>query len=325
MRRRNAMATTLAALCLAAGLSTAGAFPVKPVTLVVPAAPGGPSDALARVLAEQLQAHYGQPFVVENRGGGNGAVGAASVARAAPDGHTILLSVDGPITVNPALTVNLAYDSLKDFQPVAVVGDGGDVVLAVQAEAPARTVKELVAQLQQAPDKANYVSSGVGFPSHIVAELFKREAGFQAQHVPVRGAGAAMQELLSGRMSFSFPPVSLAVAQSRAQKVRLLAIASGQRSPLIADVPTFAELGYAGVAPPGYWIATYVPAGTPRAVVDNLATQIRRITQTEAYKTPLTRQGLAPSGQTPDEIAQRVQREHAYWQDTIRKLGIKAD
>jgi tripartite-type tricarboxylate transporter receptor subunit TctC len=312
-------------LAVVASAALAQSYPTRPVTLVVPAEPGGPSDAVARMLADRLKDRLGQPVLVENRGGANGAIGVGAVARAPRDGYMVLLSVDGPITVNPALSASLPYDSTRDLQPVAVVGDGGEVVLAVQVESPAKSVPELVALMRKDPSQANYVSSGAGFPSHIVGELFKREARFEAQHIPVKGAGAAMKELLSGRMSFSFPPVSVALPQAKAGKIRLLAIPSAARSPLIPDVQTFGEAGLPKVVLPGYWIATYVPAGTPRPVVEQLAGEIRGIAGSQEFTALLARQALVPSLQTPDQIAARVRKELEIWRSTIRALDIRAE
>lgn len=322
---RSLLASAVFCAVLGPATTAAQSFPTRQATLVVPAAPGGPTDALARLLAERLHERLGQPFVVENRGGANGALGAGAVARATPDGHTILISVDGPIVVNPALSPNLPYDAVKDLQPVAVIGDGGDVVLAVSAGSPVQTVPELVALMRKDPARANYASSGAGFPSHIVAELFKREAKFDAQHIPMKGAGAAMQELLSGRMSFSFPPASLGAAQARGGKVRLLAVPAASRNLLLPDVPTFAEVGMASVVIPGYWIATYVPSATPRPVVRLLADAMREIGASAAYGKLLGAQGLRASSQTPEEISARVRKELAFWSETVRALNIRAD
>ncbi|MDO8597093.1 MAG: tripartite tricarboxylate transporter substrate-binding protein, partial [Sulfuricaulis sp.] len=197
-----------------------------------------------------------------NRGGASGNLGAASVAHAALDGYTLLVTNDAPIVVNPAVYDKLPYDPVKDFQPVAMIGDGGDVVLAVHADSPARTIQELVESMRRNPANANYVSSGNGFPSHIVGELFKREGKIDAVHIPAKGEGAATQELLSGRVSFSFPPANVAAQNAKSGKLRLLAVASAKRNPLLPDVPTFAESGMPGVEPVHYWISCLLPAGT---------------------------------------------------------------
>ena len=317
----------LSMACLASAVSPAIAqgWPTKTVTIVVPAAPGGPSDILGRMLADKLRERFGQPFIIENRGGAGGNLGAAAVARATPDGHTLLLTVDAPIVVNPALYDKMPYDPVKDLQGVAMIGDGGDVVLAVPVSSPAKTVQELIDGMRKDPAGANYVSSGNGFPSHIVGELFKREGRFDAVHIPAKGAGAAMQEFLSGRMSYNFPPVSLAVPVAKGGKVRLLAVPAAKRNALIPDVPTFAEVGLPGVTTVHYWITVFAPAGTPRAVVETLNAEIRRITKSPEYRPLLERQGLVPSDLTPAEIGERVRKDLAYWQATVKPLGIRPD
>lgn len=317
--------TLSAAATMAASSAGAQGWPAKTVTIVVPAAPGGPSDILGRVLGEKLRERFGQPFIIENRGGAGGNLGAAAVARATPDGHTLLLTVDAPIVVNPAIYDKMPYDPVKDLQGVAMIGDGGDVVLAVHAESPARTVQELIDAMRKDPGNANYVSSGTGFPSHIVGELFKREAKFDAVHIPAKGAGAAMQEFLSGRMSFNFPPASIAAPMARSGKIRLLAVPAAKRNPLVPDVPTFAEVGLPGVTTSHYWITVFAPGGTPKAVVDTLNAEIRRIAKSPEYRPLLDRQGLVPSDLTPAEIGERVRKDLAYWQSTVRPLGIRAD
>lgn len=308
------------------GLSSVQAqdYPNRSVTLVVPAAPGGPTDALARLLSEQLKVAFGQNVLVENRGGANGSIGVASVARAPADGYQLLLSVDGPITTLQAMMPTIPYDSLKDLMPVAIVGDGGDVVLAVPASSPARDARQLADLLRKDPASSNYVSSGAGFPSHLVGELYKREARFEAQHVPVRGAGAAMIELLSERYSFSFPPASVAAPHARAGKIRVLAVAAGKRNPIFPEVPTLAEAGYA-VSPPGFWIALYAPAATPVAIVEKLGTAVRLATRSVEFAELLKRQGLIASTSTTPQIQERMRSETEFWNRSIRQLDIKTE
>ena len=318
-------AFALVCLVLACASAPAQTYPARTVALVVPAAPGGPSDVLARVLSEKLKVSLGQNVVVENRGGANGTIGVMSVLRAPADGHAVLLSVDGPVTTIPALMPHAGYDADRDLMPVAVIGDGGDVVLAVPVDSPARNATELAQLLAKDPAAANYVSSGAGFPSHVVGELYKREARFSAQHVAVRGAGAAMAELLSGRYSFSFPPASLAAAQARAGKIRVLAVAAEKRSQLFPDTPTLVEAGYPAISPPGYWIATYVPAATPAAVVEKLAAASREATRSDDFVQLLKAQGMVASSLPPAQIQARVRRETEFWQKTIRQLAIKME
>jgi tripartite-type tricarboxylate transporter receptor subunit TctC len=305
--------------------AAAQSYPSKTVTLVVGSAPGGPIDALARPLAQQLRERFGQPFIVENRGGAGGNIAADMVARAAPDGYTLLVTIDAAIVVNPALYDKLRYDPLKDLQAVAMLGDGGDITLTVAANSPVKTVQELVETMRSDPGHANYVSSGIGFPSHIVSELFKREAKFDAVHIPAKGAGNGMLLFLSGGISFYFPPVSLAAPQIKGGKIRVLAVAAAKRNPLLPDVPTLAERGYPGVSPVPYWITIFAPAGTPPAIIDTLSVGIRGITKTPEYRQVLHAQGLVPSDLTPDHLTERVARDHAYWMKTVKPLGIRVD
>ena len=317
--------TIFASLALAVAPALAQLAPGGTTSLVVPAAPGGPSDAFARVLSEKLKTSLGQNVVVDNRGGGNGTIGVASVVRSTPDGRSVLLAVDGPVTTIPALMPNVSYDATKDLMPVAVLADGGDVVLTVLADATARDAKQLAQQMQADPSKANYVSSGAGFTSHIVSELYKKEAHFDAQHIPVRGSGAAMAELLSGRYSFAFIPASLAAVHLKAGKVRVLATAGEKRNNLMPDVPTMAEAGFAGVTPPGYWIALYVPSATPAAIVDRLARETQAIVRTPEFGELLKTQGMVATASSPSEIQARVAKETVFWARTVRQLGIKME
>ncbi|MBK8064413.1 MAG: tripartite tricarboxylate transporter substrate binding protein [Betaproteobacteria bacterium] len=324
--KRHALPLLLALVpLLAAPAALAQSWPTKQVSLIIPSAPGGPSDVLGRVLADKLRERYAQPFVVENRGGAGGNLGTAAVARAAGDGYTLLITVDAPIVVNPALYASMPYDPIKDLQPVAMIGDGGDVALAVPDSSPAKTLQELIALMRKDPSKANYVSSGNGFPSHIVGELFKREAKFDAQHIPAKGAGAAMQELLSGRMNFSFPPASLAAPAARSGRIRVLAVSADKRNALLPDTPTFAELGLPTVTLRPYWITLFTTAGAPRAMVESLGAEVRRITHTPEFGALLSRQGMFASQATPDALAERMKRDLASWKAIIQPLGVKAD
>jgi tripartite-type tricarboxylate transporter receptor subunit TctC len=300
------------------------AYPNKNVTIVVGAAPGGPTDVLVRPLAAQLRERLNQTFIVENRGGAGGNIAAAQVARAPADGYTLLATIDAPIVVNPSIYDKMPYDSLKDLVPVSMLGDGGDIALAVTQESSVKTVQELVESIRKDP-KASYVSSGVGYPSHIVSELFKREAGFDATHIPSKGAGNGLMQFLSGGINFYFMPASMAAAQLKGGKIRVLAVAAKKRNHLLPDVPTMAERGYPGVSPVPYWITIFAPKGTPKAVIDLLAAEMHRATDTPAYKQVLNNQGLLASDLGPDDLAKRVANDFNYWKGTVKPLGIRVD
>jgi tripartite-type tricarboxylate transporter receptor subunit TctC len=312
-----ARATFFACIGILATHSMAQSFPARPVTIVVPAAPGGSLDIVARLMAQKMKEPLGQTVLVDNRGGASGEVGAGQVARGAPDGYTILVAIPNPL--GKYLGAGLA----TEMQPIGIVGDAGQLVLAVQASSPAHDVNALADLMRSDKSKANYVSSGGGFPSHITAELFKREGKFDAQHIPVRGGGQAMQELLSGRMSFTFPAAILAQSQAKAGKIRLLAVPHARRSPLVPEVPTMAEAGLAGVTVPTFWIGAFAPKNTPKEIVNRLAAALQSI-NTEDFRAVLERQGFAPSSLSPDEVAARVRRDANFWTGTATALKIEA-
>ena len=319
------MTRLLALLLFAAAPALAQTWPSKTVTVVLPAVPGGPVDVITRSVADRLRERLGQPFVVENRPGAGGTVGTASVVRAAPDGYTLLFSIDPPIVVNPALLEQVPYDPVKDFAPVAMVGDGGDNLLLVPASSPAKTVRELVEGMRKDPANANYTSSGNGGPGHILGELFKREAKFDAQHVPQKGAPPALNDLMAGRMNFSFLPVGLVRGHLQGGKIRALAVASVKRNPLVPALPTVAESGYPSFQPVHWFVVAVAPAGTPKAIVDRLNAEIRAITASAEFKPLLDRQGLVPGTLTPAELGERIRRDYAYWGGVVKQLNIKPD
>ena len=319
------MRVLAAILALAALPALAQTWPSKQVTVVLPTVPGGPVDVITRGVAERLRERLGQPFVVENRPGAGGTVGTASVARATPDGYTLLFSIDPPIVVNPALLEPVPYDPVKDFAPVAMVGDGGDNLLLVPGDSPSRTVRELVEAMRRDPAKANYTSSGNGGPGHILGELFKREAKFDAQHVPQKGAPPALNDLMGGRVAFSFLPVGLVRGHLQSGKVRALAVASTKRNPLVPDLPTVAESGYPSFTPVHWFVVALAPAGTPRPVVERLNAEIRAIAGSGEMKTLLDRQGLVPGTLSPAELGERIRKDYAYWSSVVKQLNIKPD
>jgi tripartite-type tricarboxylate transporter receptor subunit TctC len=319
------MKIILAVALLLAAPAWAQTWPAKPVTVVLPAVAGGPVDVITRSVSDKLRERLGQPFVVENRPGAGGTIGATSVARAAPDGYTLLLSIDPPIVVNPALLEKVPYDPVKDFAPVAMIGDGGDNLLLVPAESPSKSVRELVEAMRKDPSKANYTSSGNGGPGHILGELFKREAKFDAQHVPQKGAPPALNDLMAGRMEFAFLPVGLVRGHIQGGKVRALAVAAAKRNPLVPDLPTVAESGFPGFQPVHWFVVALAPANTPRPIVDRLNAEIRAITATPEFRQLLERQGLVPGTLSPAELGERIRKDYAFWSGVVKQLNIKAD
>src|SRR5438552_10126954 len=282
------MRLLLVALALVVEIAWAQ-YPAKPLGIVVPCAPGGSTDIFARLLAERLAAPLGQPVVVENRAGAAGNLGAEAVARAAPDGYTLLMATTGVMAINNALYANMTYDAAKDLQPVVFIASITNVLI-VPPDSPAHSVQELIALAKREPGKLSFASSGAGSSTHMSAELFKSLARVDLLHVPYKGSGQAMPDLMSGRVSLMFENMPGAVSQIKAGKVRALAVTGLMRSSAMPELPTVAESGV-----PGYeslsWSGIAVPAGTPRPLVERLNRDINAI-----LVTPETRQQFAEQG-----------------------------
>ena len=247
------------------------------------------------------------------------------MTRAAPDGYTLLSTIDPPIVATPSLVKSVPYDPLKDLVPIAILGDGGDNVLVVPAASPAKDMPSLLAMLRADPEHANYSSSGNGGPGHLLGELLNRQAGIKAQHIPFKGSPEALNALIGGRVSFGFIPVGLALPQVAGGRLRALAMASKERSPLMPEVPTVAEGGVRDFNPAHWWIIAFAPAATPKDVVRRLNEAVRAVTQTPEMTELLRRQALRPSQDPPEKVAERVRADVAYWSRVIKELGITAE
>jgi len=301
-------------------------YPDKRVTVVVSGPAGGPLDAVTRLVFDKLRERlHDAPVVIENKPGAGGILAVTSVTRAQPDGYALLSTIDPPIVATPSLVSSVPYDPLKDLVPVAMLGDGGDNLLIVPADSPAKSVQDLVAWMRAHPDQANFSSSGNGGPGHLLGELFNREAGTKALHIPHKGAPEQLNALLAGRVTFGFVPAGLALPQVKAGKVRALAVASAERTPLLPDLPTVAESGVKGFRPVHWWIIVFAPAKTPKDLVQQLNREIVAATQTPRVAELLRKQGLHPSSDAPEKVAERVQHDVHYWSRVIRELGIHAD
>jgi tripartite-type tricarboxylate transporter receptor subunit TctC len=305
-------------LMLAAAAQAQG-FPGKPVRIVVNFPPGGAADQIARPLAAALQDKLGQPFVVENKPGANGHIGVAEVAKAAADGHTLLMSSGGAITVNGQLNAKIAPDPMKALDPVAPVAVVS-VYLVVKPSVPAATLAEFVAHARANPGKLNYGSPGTGSSPHLAGEMFSHAAKVKTTHVPYKGAAPVVTDLLGGQLDFTFDP-GIALQHVRAGKLRMLAVGSPKRHPAFADVPTVAEgLGVDFDADTVFGL--YVPAGTPKDVVALLNREINAALQTETLRarlSALAAQGLLLS---PEAFAERNQQEFRRMGEVIRATGL---
>jgi tripartite-type tricarboxylate transporter receptor subunit TctC len=297
--------------------------PERPLRLVVPFPPGGPTDLVARPLAQRLGEALGQPIVVDNRGGAGGNLGADAVAKAPPDGHTLLLSNVGILAVNRFLYRGLPFDPERDFAPVALVA-GAPVALVVRAELPTRSVAEFVAWTRAQPGPVPYGSAGPGSPGHLAGEVFRSLTGAALAHLPYRGSAPALQDLAAGHIPAMFDPVQSPLAQIQAGRVRALAISAAARSPALPEVPTMAEAGVPGHAMVAWW-AVVAPAGTPAPVLARLAEAILGVTAAPDWQAGMTRQGISPMPLGPEALAGFLRAEAERWGAAVRQSGATAE
>jgi tripartite-type tricarboxylate transporter receptor subunit TctC len=274
------------------------------------------------VVGARLAERLGQPVVIENRAGAGGGIGTEVVARAAPDGYTLLFAYPGPIVVNPSLLKSLSYDPERDLEAVSLLGTY-PMVLAVHPSVPAQSVAELVAHARRNPGQLTYGSAGNASTSHLAMELMRREAGIDMTHVPYKGAAPAMTDLIAGRIQLVFDSVQLVMPQHQAGRLRALAVSSKDRSPTV-DLPGMSEAGLQSVDVSG-WFAIFVPAGTPRPIIDRLGRELAAIVRDPAMVKDLLGRGIAAVGSDPQALATRVSDERKTWQRVITQAGIRAD
>ena len=296
-------------------------YPARPIRIVITVVPGGGADITARAVGQKLTEAWGQQVIVDNRPGGNGAVGMAIAANANPDGYTIVEGTIGPVAVNPSLYSKLPYDPVKDFVAVARAVSALNV-LVVHPSLPVKSVQELIAYAKTNPGKLTYGSSGVGFADHLAGELFCTLAGVRMVHVPYKGGAPAMLDLVGGNIQLIFATVSTAIVHVKAGKLRALAVTSAKRVDLLPDLPTVAEAGVPGYAA-ATWTGVIAPAGVPRAIVDKLNAAINKAMTSEAFKEKFAKTGDEPGGGTPEEFAQTIKADSAKWGDLIKRAGIK--
>jgi tripartite-type tricarboxylate transporter receptor subunit TctC len=312
-----------ATLLVAQSFATfAQTYPTRPVRMIVATAPGGGTDAIARIMSPRLSELLGQQFVVDNRAGGGGIIGTETVARSTPDGYTLLMAFVAAMAMNPALT-RVPYDPLKDFTPVSLIA-GAQYVVTVHPSVPARTLKDLVAYAKAHPGKLNYASAGNGTPVHLAAELFKAVAGIDITHVPYKGGGPAGAAVLSGESQVIFGSVTATMPQIRAGKLFALAVTGAARLAAAPELPTVAEQGYPGFEVTS-WYGIVGPAHLPPSVVAKLNGAISTALRAADVREQLARQGMDPIGGTPAEFGAHLKRELARWSKVIKEAGIKAD
>jgi tripartite-type tricarboxylate transporter receptor subunit TctC len=313
-----------AVLALSAVTSAFAAWPAdKPVTLVVPFPPGGSTDAIARVLAQKLPEKLGGTWIIDNKPGATGTIGAAFVKRAPADGYTLFVSSLGPFVIAPHLIKAVQYDALKDFDPVTIAVQAPNV-LVVPTTSPSRTVAELLANLKKAPGKVSFASSGNGSSDHLSAELFWQQSGTQGLHVPYKGGGPAINDLLGGQVDAAFVNINSIIQHIKAGKVRALGISSERRSPLLPEVPTLQEQGVKG-AEVQSWQAVAAPKGLPADVKTKLRDAIAATLNEADIKDKLLAQGFEVVVNTPEQFAKQQATEYARWKTLIEQRKITAD
>ena len=298
------------------------AYPSKVIRIIVPTAPGGGNDAMARIVASKLQERWKSPVIVENKAGANGAIASEYVARAAPDGYTILFGYIATHGINPGLS-KVSYDPVKDFAPVAEIAEAQGV-LVVNPKIEAKSVKELIALAKAKPGTMSYASAGNGTAPHIAGELLKQQAGIDILHVPYKGSGPAMTDTLAGTTQIMFPSLVAAGPHLKSGKLRALAVTGSKRSPLYPQLPTIAESGVAGFEIT-QWYGFFAPAKTPRDVVDKLNKEIVAIMKDPDTAKKFADQGADIVTGTPEDLGKLVQSELAKWSKFIKEAKITAD
>ena len=310
-------------LALTSAIAAAQSYPTRAIRFVVPFAPGGGGDVVARIVAPKFSETLGQPLVIENRGGAGGALGTEIGAKAAPDGYTIVLGNVGPMSVAPSMYEKLNYDPVKDLAPVTLIAAFPNLLVTHQS-IPVRSVKDLVALAKQNPGKLNYASAGSGTSTHLAAELFKVVARINVVHVPYKGGAQALTDLLAGQVAFYFGTVPSAIGYVRSGRLRGLAVTSLKRSSAAPDVPTVAEQGYPGFETAA-WYGVLVPTGTSQDIITRLHGDLVKVLATPDVKQKLQGQGGDPVGNTPAEFGAYIRAEGAKWSKVIKAAGVKAD
>lgn len=316
----------LACTVFAVGLTGEGfaqQYPAKPIRFIVPFAPGGGVDLIGRTIAQKLNEAWGQPVVVDNRGGGGGNIGTDMVAKAPPDGYTLLMGYVGNLAINPFLFKKLPYDPVRDFAPVTLAATAPNVLVAHPSVA-AGSVKELVALAKSRPAGLNYASAGNGTVGHMVAELFKTVTHINIIHIPYKGNGPALVDILGGQVQLMFSAPGAVLAHIKAGRLKGLAVASATRPAGLGDIPTFAEAGYPAVEATA-WYGVLTSAGTPQPIIGKLNREIVRIMQLPDVKERLAIHGYEAAANAPHAFAQMIKTDLAKWQKVVKASGARVD
>jgi len=308
--------------CLPLALAAQSAYPNKPMRMIVPYPPGGPTDVLGRIVAQKLSESLGQQVVVENRPGASGMIGSEIVAKAAPDGYTLLTNASIHV-INPSLYPKMSFDVLRDFAPVSLIAQV-PLILVVNPGLPVKSVRDLIALAKAEPNRLNFGSSGNAAAPHLAGESFKIATGVQMQHVPYKGSAPALTDLIGGQVQLIFDSMPSAMPHVKSGKIKALAVTTAKRSPTVPDLPTIAESGV-----PGFdistWYGVWAPAGTPKDIIHKLAAEMAKALQQPAVRERLAALGAEPVGNSPEEFAAYCQSELAKWSKIVKESGARAD
>ena len=325
IQRRQIAAVAMAIAGLGLGGTAAlaqGGYPAKTITMIVPAAAGGTTDLAARMAAQALAPVIGQSVVVDNKGGGNGSIAASLVKRAEAEGYTLLMQYSGYHVISPHLTKARTWEQ-GDFQPVANVLSAPQIIV-VRSELPVKTLAELVAYAKANPGKLNYASSGNGSLQHVTGAMLEQQAGIKMVHVPYKGTGPALQDLLGGQVDLTFGTAPPFMPHVQSGKLRVLAVTGTQRLPSLPDAPTTAEAGYAGVNATS-WFAVFAPAATPRPVIDKLTADLKKVVENPAFKQKAQEQGATADYMNPQQLGAMVKTDWANWAQVVKSSKIEAE
>ncbi len=310
----------LAVCCTWASGASAQTYPSRAVRMVVPYTPGGPADGVARVLSESLSKRWGQPVVVENRPGAGGNIGTNDVAKANPDGYTLLLTQNGPLVINGALYENMPFNPIRDLQPISTVF-WAPTVLIVPTLLPVSSVAEFIAYAKQRPGKLNFSSGGSGTLPHLVGELFNRRAGLDIVHIPYKGGPDMTAAVIVGDVAYNFNGLNI-LPLVQAGKIKALAVSSIKRTALAPELPTIAESGLPGFDVTS-WGAVMAPAKTPQEIVSRLHDDLAEVLSDQDVKRRLEVFGVEPVSSTPEELAAQIRSESAHWQEVVKSAGVR--
>ena len=313
----------LAMLCFAATMAQAQDYPTRAIRLIVPFSPGGVADTSARVVADRLATRLGQQVIVENRAGASGNIGTQQVAQAAPDGYTLVLGFDGTMVINPWVFPNIPFDTVKDFVPVTKLGDA-TLIMVAHPSVAANNMKELIALAKTKPGTLSYGTSGTGGTPHLAGELLNQRAGISLVHIPYKGGGQAVGDVVGGQIPLVYTAIASAQQYVKSGRLKALGVSGAKRSSSLPDVPTFVESGLEGFVVDS-WVGIFAPAKTPRAIVDRLQRELAAILATAEVRERYAVLGIEPVGNTSEQFGEQVRADLAKWEKVVKQANIRAE